>query len=173
MLFRGDYSFRGIHAEKVNELTAEFDEHKNKLFNRNLDVYLLAPLVGFLYGRKAELDSTGKTTNILYDAMSREVSTLWFNYRLIILLDKENEPDIEKRIDKAFRQYSTEQATNDENLYEAYVRGGVEILHEKLCSNVSSSDSYLVNLYEFIEEFEKKYGHASEEILDLVKLAGN
>jgi len=173
MLFKGDYSFRGTHADRVVELTAAFDDRGNKLFNRNLDVYLLAPIVGFLYGRKADLDATGKTTNILYDAMSKETTTLWFNYRLIMLLDKNNESDFEQCIEKAFRLYDTEQAKSDEDLYESYVRGGVDLLYEKLIVSANSPEDYLQNLYEFTEEFEEKYGQNSDEILDLIQLAKN
>ena len=32
MLFKGVYSFRGTHADKVIELTAPFDDKGNKLF---------------------------------------------------------------------------------------------------------------------------------------------
>ena len=171
MLFKGDYSFRGTHADKVIELTAPFDEKGNKLFIRNLDVYLLAPIVGFLYGKKSDIDTTGKTTNILYDAMSKETTTLWFNYRLIMLLDKNNESDFTQRIEKAFRNYDSTKAKPDEELYEYYVRGGVDILYEKLIAAANSPEDYLKNLYEFMEEFEEKYGQNSEEILDIVKLA--
>jgi hypothetical protein len=173
MLFKGDYSFRGTHADKVIELTAAFDNKGNKLFIRNLDVYLLAPIVGFLYGRKAGLDATGKTTNILYDAMSKETTTLWFNYRLIMLLDKNNEPDFEQRVEKSFRLYGQEEAKPDEDVYESYVRGGVDILYEKLISSASTPGDYLKNLYEFVEEFEEKHGQNSDEILNLVQLARN
>jgi hypothetical protein len=172
-LFNRDYSFRGSHAEKVIELTAAFDDKGNKLFIRNLDVYLIAPIVGFLYGRKSAIDSTVKTTNILFEAMSKETNTLWFNYRLIMLLDKENEADFNLRVEKAFRQYGSEEAKPDEELYESYVRGGVDILHEKLIANARLADDYLKNLYEFMEEFEEKYGQNSAEILDLVELARN
>jgi hypothetical protein len=172
-IFTGDYSFRGTHAEKVIELTAAFDDKGSKLFIRNLDVYLLAPIVGFLYGKKSAIDATGKTTNILYDAMSRETDRLKFNYRLIMLLDKENAADFNLRVEKAFRLYGTEEAKPDEELYESYVRGGVEILHEKLIENALSPEDYLKNLYEFMEEFEEKYGQDSDEILDLVELARN
>jgi hypothetical protein len=172
MLFDDDYSFKGIHAEKVIELTASFDEKGNKLFTRNLDVYLIAPIVGFIYGKKSEIDISGKTTNILYAAMSKEITTLWFNYRLIMLLDKNNEPDFDKRVEKAFRDYGSEQAKLDEELYESYVRGGVDILHEKLITTVSPHvEDYLKKLYLFMEEFEKRYGQNTEEILNLVQLA--
>lgn len=171
MLFNRDYSFRGTHADKVIELTAPFDDKGNKLFIRNLDVYLLAPIIGFLYGRKAELDASGKSTNILFDAMSKETTTLWFSYRLIVLLDKDNEPDFDQRVEKAFRNYGLEQAKPDEELYESYVRGGVDVLHEKLIASVNRPEDYLKRLYEFMEEFEGKYGQNSDEILNLVKLA--
>lgn len=46
-MFDKEYSFKGSHAEKVNRLTAKFDD-KNQLFKRNLDVYIMAPIVGFL-----------------------------------------------------------------------------------------------------------------------------
>ena len=37
---------------RVDELTSVFDSKKKaKLFERNVDVYANAPLVGFLYGR--------------------------------------------------------------------------------------------------------------------------
>lgn len=170
-MFNRDYSFRGSHAEKVIQLTAIFDDKGNKLFARNLDVYLLAPIVGFLYGRKSDLDSTTKTTNILFDAMSKETLTLWFNYRLIMLLDNKNESDINKRIEKAFRDYDTEKAKSDEELYEAYVRGGVDILHEKIIQPSLQTDDYVMNLYNFMEEFEKKYSQSADEILNLVQLA--
>lgn len=170
-MFNRDYSFRGRHAEMVIALTALFDDKGNKLFIRNLDVYLVAPIVGFIFGRTAELESTGKTTNILFEAMSKETTTLWFNYRLIMLLDKNNEQDFDKRIEKAFRQYGSDQAKNDEELYESYVRGGVELLHEKLMKNIKIPEDYLKNLYEFMDEYESLYGQSSDEILDLVQLA--
>ena len=171
MLFNKPYQFKGKHAEMVIDLTASFDDKGNKLFVRNLDVYLLAPIIGFLKGRKGDNDTSGKTTNIFLDAMAKETTRLWFNYRLIMLLDQEHEPDLNMRIDKAFRVYGTDQALVDEDLYESYVRGGVEVLHEKLIIPAKSPEDYLKNLYEFMEEFEELYGQKTDEILDLVKLA--
>ena len=54
-MFDKQYRFRGRHAVRVDELTSVFDsDSKAKLFERNVDVYTNAPLVGFLYGRTAE-----------------------------------------------------------------------------------------------------------------------
>ena len=49
-----------------------------------------------------------------------------------MLLDKNHEANLEARIDKAFRYYGSEKAKADEVLYEEYVRGGVDVLYEKL-----------------------------------------
>jgi len=171
MIFNGDYQFKGSHAEKVNRLTADIGKSNKSLFNRNLDVYILAPIVGFLYSRTSDFDSSGKTANILFDAMSKELETLKFNYRLIILLDKKHEPIFDNRIDRAFRFFGKEQAIPDEERYEAYVRGGVDILFEKLIENSNAEDDYLKKLYDFMEEFEDRYGQNTDEIIDLCRLA--
>ncbi len=169
-MFDKEYSFRGIHAEKVIKLTAKFDIN-NQLFSRNLDVYMAAPVIGFLYGRKADIDKGTETTKIFPDILMHEQPNLMFNYRLIMLLDKENEPNLEKRMNKAFRYYGREEAQPDEQLYDKYVRGGIEILYEKLIETVANSEDYLKNLYDFLEEFEERYNRAVniDSILDLCR----
>lgn len=171
-MFDKEYSFRGKHAERVIKLTAKFDRD-NQLFARNFDVYMLAPIVGFLYGRKSDLDKGSETTKIFPDILMREQPNLKFNYRLIMLLDKENENDFEERVNKAFRYYGSDKAINDEQLYEQYVRGGVDVLYEKLIEIANNSEDYLKNLYDFMEEIEERYNNTitTESILDLCRLA--
>ncbi|MCL2153080.1 MAG: hypothetical protein FWH57_09015 [Oscillospiraceae bacterium] len=171
MIFNGDYQFKGTHADKVNRLTAAIGKSTKRLFNRNLDVYILAPIIGFLYNRTADLDGSSKTANVLYDALSKELNTLWFNYRLIMLLDQKYEPVFDNRIDKAFRFYGKPQAVPDEERYESFVRGGVDILYEKLIEPSNTEEDYLNNLYDFMEEFEERYGQNTDEIVDLCRLA--
>ena len=170
MIFNGDYQFKGKHAVMVSQLTSAFSD-TNSLFNRNLDVYILSPIIGFLYNRTTALDTSGKTANILFDAMSKELNTLWFNYRLVMLLDKNYEQDFQKRVDKAFRDYGKDSAVKDEERYEEFVRGGVDILFEKLIEPSKTEEDYLKNLFDFMEDFENRYGQRSEEIVDLCRLA--
>lgn len=172
-MFDKEYSFKGAHAEKVIKLTSPFStESKAGLFQRNLDVYLLAPIVGFLYGRKAE-PQTGIDRVINPAQLIYEKTNLVFNYRLIMLLDEKNEPNAEERINKAFRYFNTEKAVDDEALYEAYVRGGVDVLYEKLIEPANSPDDYIKNLYDFLEEFDERYNQAvsTDTIIDLCRLA--
>lgn len=173
-MFDKEYSFRGSHAEKVIKLTAEFDQNHNKLFNRNLDVYLIAPIMGFLYQRKAELDrgtKDSRDTKIFPQQLINEQLNLQFSYRLILLLDKEYEPSLDERINRAFKYYGSERAKEDEELFEKYVRGGVDILFEKLIEPATSESDYLKNLYNFMEEFNNRYKcHVSiDNILNLCR----
>lgn len=173
-MFDKEYSFKGTHADKVIKLTAKFDD-KNAVFKRNLDVYIMAPIVGFLYQRKAEGNNEGdqKTTKIFPQQLIENQDDLAFNYRLIMLLDKNYEPDLEKRIDKAFRDYNSSRASEDEKLFESYVLGGVDVLYEKIIGNTGNTETYLSNLYDFMEEMDDRYNQTidTNHIEELCKLA--
>ncbi|WP_044937810.1 hypothetical protein [Pseudobutyrivibrio sp. LB2011] len=173
-MFDKEYSFRGTHADKVVKLTAKFDD-KNSIFKRNLDVYMMAPIVGFLYQRRAESNNDGdqKPTKIFPEQLIGNKDDLAFNYRLIMLLDKNYEPELERRIDKAFRLYNTDEAAEDEKLFESYVLGGVDVLYEKIIGNASSAEGYMSNLYDFMEDMDERYNQTidANRIDELCKLA--
>lgn len=169
-MFDKECSFRGKHAEMVTKLTSEFDNQKNKFFEHNYDVYMLAPIIGFLYQRKAALDKSNdiKPTKIFPEQLINRVDDFNFNYRLIMLLDKVYEPDLEKRIEKAFRGLNN---SDDEELYESYVRGGIEVLYEKLIEGASKPENYTEKLYDFLEEFDERYNEEidMESVLEMCR----
>lgn len=156
-MFDKQYRFTGSHAEKVNALTAIFDEaSKARLFERNLDVYINAPLIGFLYKRKGVKDSNSDISpqNIFPEQMINASDKLKYNLRLIVLLDEGNEPDQAKRMDKAFRHFGQE---NDLALFDQYVLGGVDVLYEKLIEGEGEPSDYVNRLYDFLEEFNDRF----------------
>lgn len=170
-MFDKQYQFSGEHALKVWDLTNVFYDGiiKNaKIFERNIDVYEYAPLVGFLYNRRSPKDNTKDeetkqtyTQNIMGDRVILSSNELWFNFRLIMLLDREYEPDPEKRINKAFR--IAKPSPEDEDRYESYVRGGVEVMHEKLIEGANTLDDYIEKLYDFVADFNIKFNTAMSE----------
>ena len=174
-MFNKQYRFLGKHALRVDKLTSVFDsKSKAKLFERNVDVYANAPLVGFLYGRTAVLDDTRNPVtnqvynqNVMGDRVIYSQEELLFNFRLIMLLDKAYEPNEDIRINKAFKNMGEDPA--DEARFDSYVRGGVDVLYEKLIEGVSSPDDFVTRLYDFIDEFQEKFnkGVTSEDILKL------
>ena len=96
-------------------------------------------------------------------------------YLILTFSDTKHESDFNERINKAFRHYGQDKAAPDEELYECYVRGGVEVLFEKLIEPAKSAEDYLTNLYDFMEEFDERYNESvsTESIVDLCQLAKN
>ena len=142
-MFDKQYRFRGRHAVRVDKLTGVFDTNsKAKLFERNVDVYANAPLIGFLYGRTADID----------DEKNPETNQV-YNQNVMG--------------DKAFRHMG--ENPDDEARFDSYVRGGVDVLYEKLIEGASSPDDYVSRLYDFVEEFQERFNEdiASDEILKL------
>ena len=168
-MFDKQYRFRGRHAFRVDALTSVFDSvSKSKLFDRNVDVYANAPLIGFLYGRTADVDDTKNpetnqvySQNVMGDRVIYSQEELLFNFRLIMLLDKNYEPDEEARINKAFRHMG--ENPNDEARFDSYVRGGIDVLYEKLIEGANAPDDYVNRLFDFIEEFDERF---NEDISD-------
>ena len=174
-MFDKQYRFKGRHALRVEQLTGVFDElSKAKLIDRNVDVYANAPLIGFLYGRTADLDDTKNpetnqvyNQNVMGDRVIYSGDELQYNFWLIMLLDANYEPDEEKRIDKAFRHYGQDPA--DEERFDSYVRGGIDVLYEKLVEGDSTPEAFANRLYEFIDEFNDRFNSeiSSDDILQL------
>jgi len=156
-MFDKEYSFKGSHAVKVNYLTGKFKENvKYGIFARNIDIYIVASIIGFLYGKKSEEDRENKETAKIYgDRIIKSSESLKFNLKLVLLLDKKNIENKNERIDRVFKHFGDEKTEKEDiMLYDSYVRGGIDILYEKL---VEASDDYITNLYEFLDEFNRRY----------------
>ncbi|MGE5661627.1 MAG: hypothetical protein ACM3X1_05210 [Ignavibacteriales bacterium] len=174
-MFEKQYRFYGSHAEKVSALTAIFDEDsKAKLFDRNLDVYINAPLIGFLYNKQSQRDRSDSANNIapqniFPEQMMNASDKLKYIFRLILILDTKYEPNEENRLDKAFRKFGTDE--KDIALFDSYVLGGVDILYEKLIEGANNPTEYVDRMYDFVEEFHDRFndGITSDEILALCR----
>lgn len=174
-MFDKQYRFRGRHAYRVGLLTNTFDSNsKAQLFNRNVDIYTNAPIIGFLYHRTAELDNTKDpetnqvyNQNVMGDRVIYSRNELLFNFQLIMLLDEEYEPDSKKRINKAFR--SIGKVPEDEERFDSFVRGGIDVLYEKLIDGAKEPQDYIDKLYDFIDDFQDRFNSefTNEDILAL------
>ena len=176
-MFDKQYRFRGSHAEKVKQLTAAFESiKKTSVFARNVDVYVNAPLIGYLFGRIAEADNaknpeTGEVynQNVMGDRVMYSSDDLLYNFRLIMLLDEEYEPDEEVRINKAFRVMGKD--PKDMERFDSYVRGGVDVLYEKIIEGAGEAEDYVNRLFDFIADFYERFNETVDrgEILEACK----
>jgi hypothetical protein len=159
-VFDKQYEFMGKHAEMVLALRSDSSGGTTEShFRRFMDVYLIAPLVGFLYGRKAELDAESKAEprSIFAETIISEKERLALNYHLIMLLDGRKEMDINERVGRTFRETNEELLSENLALYESYVRGGVEVLYEKLIGTAKTEEEWIGNMIDFVSEFRERF----------------
>ena len=177
-LFRSQVRFYGKHGQYLEALTPGNEKAKdtslpeiarNKyLFTTVVDIYAIAPLVGYLYQRKAPRDGGESNKNIMEGALASHHDKLVFTYQLLMILDKESEPDLNERIRRAF---SADDVLNQKGmeLFNEYARGGIEVLYESLAENAASPEDLARNLVDFIDDYNEKFLEAVTD-LDVEKL---
>lgn len=180
MFFDKEYAFKGKHAQYVIEL-----HDISGVFKRNVDVLILAPVLGLIYNRTASEDSTSEfssvNTKIFAEQMVKENEKILFNYRLCMLL--EENVNNQTKIDNAFRYYNEncgdiDRFTNNINRYNSYILGGVEILYELMIKenkafngknkdDIKYKKEIIDNVTEFISNYQKDvndYNSIGEEL---------
>jgi len=169
-MFDKEYRFTGIHAQKINCLKASLcgSDKSIQFFASYVDVLENAGIIGFLYKRKVSVDNTTnddtKNAHILSSQLLNHYDKILFSYKLIVLLDEKFEPNSKIRIDTAFmsqddENYEEQNKKFVENFYD-YVRGGIDVLYEKIIGNAKSLDGYVKNLNEFINDFNEIFNES-------------
>ncbi len=126
-MFDKEYVFYGKHAQMVKKLSGKLSPESGKLFETNYDVYLLAPIIGYLYGRKSSVTKEIEDdTKVFRDKIMTEKENLMFNFRLLMLTNKSEDLNAQEKIELAFRSENDDEKrkTYDE-LYNSYVLGGM------------------------------------------------
>lgn len=139
--FKKQFEFKGKHARMAEELWTPND-YEHTYFKRLLDLYVLAAVVGFRMGRKAEEDySPIAPKSIFAEQMLREKENLDFILQMMLMLDDKSELSDEEKVKKAFRgAESKEEFERIQDMFNSYVRGGVEELYERLIIRQADSD---------------------------------
>lgn len=149
-MFEKDYNFKGKHAEYVEKLKDKVVGDKYFLFNSLMDIFLIAPIIGYLDNKKSPIDKSLSFEKTIFANEMRKISSeVIYLYQLITLIDTNTEKDKEKRIEKAFKKLERE----DFKVFEEYLRGGIEILYEKLYLKNLTIEQQSLKILEFVEKF--------------------
>ena len=176
MMFENDYALTGKHATYLKYLAVKNSKDdpdsevksSAKIFERYIDVYMNAAIWGLLYNRIADKDTSSDDRARIYaDAFSRERDNCVFIYRMIMILDKTKELSTDERINRAFRYDSQpekeKEFQNNMELFNAYVRGGIEVLFEQFTDGCVTRDDYMNKTYQIISSFKKEIEGISYE----------
>lgn len=162
----------GKHARYIDDMWTQNNPAKS-FFNRLVDLYCIAPLIGFQYGRKAGADkSEDHRRSIQLEQLNKVSRQLDMNMCTILLLDDKENLSEQERINRAFRGPETkEEFERNVKLYEDYARGGIEVLHEKLIERqpeFESEDERIANIIALYNDtiLQGKINVEEEEFLD-------
>ncbi|MDD4508180.1 MAG: hypothetical protein PHN26_04505 [Eubacteriaceae bacterium] len=178
-MYNTDIVIYGQHAKYMKELTAPLSaDIKKGFFNRNVDVFLCAPIIGFLFNRRVTNQTKNReiNTKVFADTVIKEQDRLLHNYRLLALLYDKKNTCLEERQARAFRyDNNPEKRKYFDEIFESYVYGGIEVLYENLLSEGTTLNDRINNLYSFINAFNGRYYQKmnNEFLDDFIKTVGD
>lgn len=134
--FKKAVEITGKHSAMAAELWRR-DEPDKSYFKRLIDLYILAPVIGFRMNRKAEEDRSDVGNRSIYlDQILKEKDKLDTIMQTIILLEYaegRNQDEYKEIVNKSFRGAETKEEYDMYNkLFHDYMRGGIEYMYEKL-----------------------------------------
>jgi len=182
-MFDKNISFYGKHATYLRSLapSRQYLEKSDKsatFFQSNIEVVLAAAVIGFIKHRKAISEGSKEVApnNIMVEALINHKDELELIYRIIMLLDDNDKLSIDNRIDKAFKyDADPEKSKAGEDIFWAYVRGGIEYLYENLYERSDNVQEDIRHILEFVVSYNETYSeeNITQEILDLCRKAVN
>lgn len=155
-MFTTDIFVRGKHATYLKYLSKKTEKNDRKekvagVFERAIDVYMTAPIIGLVYGlRRDEVDPNSDTVKIFAETVNREQLNLVSIYRTVLLVDNSRGLTADEKIEQAFR---TPDTAENMKIFNAYLRGGIEWLYEQITSGAVTHDEYLAKIYEIVGNF--------------------
>lgn len=155
--FKKSVQIRGKHAKMAGELWIK-DNYQESYFKRLIDLYMIAPVIGFRMNRKAEADKSGEEEKTIFaEQIILEKDNLDFILQLILILEYSDKLPARTCIDKGFRSVEKKEEFDQYNkLFHDYMRGGIEELYERLVVKRSEIDKGI-------------FSEKSENILMLLK----
>lgn len=165
-MFDKEVFFTGKHADYLRHLagsrqhTVEAVHKRKTFFSSNINVVLAGAVIGFVKKRKSDKDNSVdvQKNNIFLQALTNNKEKLELIYRIIMLLDRKDELDINKRVDKAFRYDAyPERRVDGDEVFWAYVRGGIEYLYENLLEGSDNTKQDIQKAMDFIEAYQECY----------------
>jgi len=155
-MFTNDIEIYGEYGIKLDKLK------ESGLFERNLDVFLAAGVIGIIYGKKGKKEIAQTSKKIGPGQLNGEISRIKYLASLAYLVEnsnmKGNETTEKELLRHTFGDWfgeSDEDSLKKYKLFELYALGGIEILHDKIISNNTDIDSYFENFYNFIDDINK------------------
>jgi hypothetical protein len=160
-MFDKDIILRGKHATYAKSLCptqsnkGENSQGNIAVFGRVLDVYMTAAIVGLVQGLRADVDDTSSDDVRIFtqQLVGAKLELEWI-YHMIVLIDNSRQLDIDDKISYAFRGDNEQ---DNLQLFDSYVRGGVEWLYNQFDQHNTTHDQYISMIHTVVDDWCKLY----------------
>ena len=154
-MFSSDIYVRGKYASWLKFLSEKTEKNDKSekvagVFKRDIDVYLTAAVIGLNFGLRRETDNNSDKAKIHVDTVLKEQNNLMFIFRIAMLVDNSTGLNTDEKINRAFKSPDTPENIE---LFNSYVRGGIEWLYEQFTEGTTTKDDYLAKVYEIVDSF--------------------
>ena len=159
-----DYVITGKHGDMLRQLVSTW-----KIFPTYVSVLPIAAVVGVLMKRLSDRDdSTDSGPKIPFSTLANNDALINKAFQLVIM----NTPrilDEEDRVNRLFRREKVQK--EDRELFDSYVRGGIEYLNEAISADAADTDSdRMINITKIVDEvYDKNSKVTAESILELIQ----
>ncbi len=166
--FKKQIIITGKHAIMAKEIWQR-DNIEQTCFKRLIDLYKLAPVVGYLADHKAGRDgSSSEDATVFVEQVLKEREDLETILHMLLMVEYTGcgKYTQEEAVKKVFRGPQTEEEFREcMDIFDSYVRGGIEVLYEELITKGTSHENkYSAHLKTgAIMEFLDKYGMGEKE----------
>ena len=160
MMFDKPYTIKGKHATYARFLSAttgRLDKEAKVagIFKTTVEMYVVAPLIGAAYNRKADEDKDSSDSYTIFgDAIIGQQENLDAAYRLIMLADNSAKLTSDEKIARAFKEDEIPDKVNQNlELFHQYMRGGIEWLYEQTIEGATTKEDYLAKVDAIVSQF--------------------
>ena len=158
-IYTSDYNLHGVHRDRVRSLV------NYKFFPAYVNVFWIAPVIGFLFKKKSPLNKDDKAAaKIQISQLIAHEVRIEQVIRMIVLNDPTLELTLEERVDALFRNQTIPPKALQS--FEDYLRGGIDILYEELIDNALDEQNATLRVRDLLSEIDmESIGATRENIL--------
>lgn len=148
-----------LYGDTANKIL--FLRDNTVLFERFLDVYMAAGVVGIIFNHKGEDIRSDNERKIFAEQLNVELTRIKYLASLAFLVEKINNYEEEELLRVTFGDWfasqDIEEISDDKNkykLFHQYAIGGIDILYNAIVGESTNKEDYNRNFYKFIQNLE-------------------
>lgn len=155
---------KDLHFYKDTANKIRFLRDETGLFERFVDVFIIAGVVGMLFNKKGKEQVDKNRATIFLGQLSNEALRIkYFSSLAFLIENNDTNTDEHELLKQTFSDWFSNKKSDDESIenakykiFKEYAIGGIDILYECVVGESTSKEGYLRNFYNFIKKIDEE-----------------